>query len=186
MPRDYKHRARPRKKNQSVPGWVWLLAGLLLGLFIAFLVYLKQNPTEPERPVASNPTTDTREVRKSHPISVPPPPEPRYRFYDLLPDMEVVVPEPQEDENDRLVPIEKPGTYYLQVGSFKTAGQADQQKARMALLGLEADIQTVTIDGQQTWHRVRVGPFKDLHELNRIRSQLQDQGMEAIILKVKS
>ncbi len=188
MARDYKHRASPKKKSKPIPGWLWLLAGLLLGLFVAFLVYIKQNYTgEPAKPVPQKSTQDTRDVRKPAKIGVPPPPEPRYEFYDLLPEMEVVVPVPPPDKKtDKVTPIEKPGTYYLQVGSFKTGEQAETVKAKMALLGLESDVQTVTIDNKQTWHRVRVGPFQELRELNRVRTQLQDQGVEAIVLKVKS
>lgn len=187
MARDYKHRANPRKKAKPIPGWLWLLAGLLLGLFVAFLVYIKQNYTaDPGKPVPQSGARDAREVRKPPRIDVPPPPEPRFEFYDLLPEMEVVVPVPEPSKHEKVTPIKKPGIYYLQVGSFKTGKQAEQVKAKMALLGLESDVQTVTIDNQQTWHRVRVGPFDELRELNRVRTQLQDQGVEAIVLKVKS
>ena len=71
--RDYKHSGR-KKQKPALPGWVWLLSGLAIGLFVALLVYLKDAPT-PETITAtpsisvSKGAQDTRGVRKvySHP-----------------------------------------------------------------------------------------------------------------------
>ena len=41
MPRDYKHRARKRKKRNTLSPLAGVIGGLLIGLFVAFLVYLK-------------------------------------------------------------------------------------------------------------------------------------------------
>jgi cell division protein FtsN len=206
MPRDYKHttptqRSR-RRKRQSPPGWIWLLAGLGIGLLVAFLLYLQQRPVTPAPSAAATtapalntsqplhvpaPNQDTREVRKSAPAKVlPPPPKPRFDFYTILPEMEVPIAEqeitgkPQEG-----VPqVEAPGTYLLQAGSFRSQAQADQLKAKLALLGLQASIQTVTINNTETWHRVRVGPLSDLKELNTARARLKENQLDAILLRV--
>lgn len=77
------------------------------------------------------------------------------------------------------------GTHYvLQAGSFKQIKEADGFKARLALLGLEASIQSVTINGTE-WHRVRLGPFTDLKALKQTRKRLGDHGLEAIVLQVQ-
>lgn len=200
MPRDYKHRTsaprRRRGKRQSPPGWLWLLAGLGIGLFVAFLFYLQQKPDTPAQAAAqhSQPVEvpakgqDAREVRKPAAKIVPPPPpaKPRFDFYTILPEMEVPVPEDEITGKARegVPQVEAPGTYLLQAGSFRTHEQADQLKAKLALLGLQAEIQTVTINNQETWHRVRVGPFTDLTALNTARARLKENNLDAILLRV--
>ncbi len=190
MPRDYKHRANSRRKRSTTPGWVWLLAGLAIGLFIAFLAYLQLRTAEPAQqsaPIATpKPAPEPREVRKPKPAPVPPPPKPRFDFYTILPEMEVVVPEQEITGKPRegVRQVEAPGVYILQVGSFRTLQQADQLKAKLALLGLQAGIQTVTINEREIWHRVRVGPFKDLSTLNGARARLKENQIDAILLRV--
>lgn len=200
MPRDYKHRTsaprRRRGKRKSPPGWLWLLAGLGIGLFVAFLFYLQQKPGTPAQATAqhSQPVEvpakgqDAREVRKPAAKIVPPPPpaKPRFDFYTILPEMEVPVPEDEITGKARegVPQVEAPGTYLLQAGSFRTHEQADQLKAKLALLGLQAEIQTVTINNQETWHRVRVGPFTDLTALNTARARLKENNLDAILLRV--
>lgn len=204
MPRDYKHRTSTRrsKRRNGAPGWLWLVAGLALGLFIAFLFYLQQRPAQPAAAKVAAPppkaeTTskplsvprdgqDVRDVKKTTPAKVPPPPKPRFDFYTILPEMEVVVPEQEITGTPRegVRQVEAPGTYLLQAGSFRTHQQADQLKAKLALLGLQADIQTVTINNKETWHRVRVGPFNDLNALNTARARLKENNLDAILLRV--
>lgn len=101
MARDYKHRARGRKKKKQVSPWLGVSVGLLVGLFIAFLVFIKmQNTSAPPQVVIQSPapadvTEDVRDVRKEQETTfkAPEPKGPRFEFYDLLPEMEVVVPD---------------------------------------------------------------------------------------------
>lgn len=187
--RDYAKRTTTRKPTSQVPGWVWMLAGLLVGLFIAFLVYLQQiggtdalkkfAATSSSKPAA----TDARAVKKSPPAE---PPKKRegisFDFYNILPELEVVIPE--EELRQEGVAQEK-ATYYLQVGSFKNAADAETRKAELFLLNLTPSVQTVTIDGSQTWHRVRLGPFTDRRKVDQARRRLQDNGIDFIMLKDK-
>ena len=120
-----------------------------------------------------------------------PPRKPRFEFYSILPEMEVPVHAEALPERTRGEPAakepEEGGRYLLQVGSFRGAEEADRLKARLALLGMEARIQTVSVNGRQTWHRVRIGPFASLREAYRTRDRLaQEEEMEAIVLKVSS
>lgn len=188
--RDYAKRTTTRKPKSTVPGWVWMLAGLMVGLFIAFLVYLQQiGGTDALKKFASSASkpkqTDTRVVKKS-----PPPEAPKkkdginFDFYNILPELEVVIPE-EELRKDGGAAQEK-ATYFLQVGSFKNAGDAEARKAELFLLNFTPSVQTVTIDGSQTWHRVRLGPFKDRRKVDQARRRLQDNGIDFIMLKDKS
>lgn len=197
MPRDYKSRAATRRKpkRKNAPGWVWLLAGLLVGLFVAFLVYLKTDAGSETSTVASLSTetvsvppagTDVRDVRKETAKPIPPPPKPRFDFYTILPQLEVVVPEEEitGSKKQGVRQVEKPGTYLLQAGSFRSYDQADKLKAQLALLGLRTSIQSAAINAKETWHRVRVGPFDDLDELHAVRVQLAAHDIQAILIRV--
>lgn len=194
MPRDYKNRTRRKAPQRKSPPWIWALAGLVIGLFVAFLVFLKiQPPPTQNEPVAMNTPAepDERKVRKERKTQkkpVPPPPKPRFDFYNLLPEMEVIVPEQAikgRPTNAGVKKVEQPGTYLLQAGSFRKAEQADQLRARLAMLGLETSIQAIKVNDHQTWHRVRVGPFSNLQELNEARSTLKQNGVDAILIRLK-
>ena len=78
------------------------------------------------------------------------------------------------------------GTYVLQAGSFRRAADAESRRAALALLGLEARVQTVTIDGEITWHRVLSGPYTELARLNDVRVRLRENGIDTIALASRS
>jgi len=109
----------------------------------------------------------------------------RFSFYDLLPSFEVVVPEVETPATRarEIHAIEKPGIYMLQAGSFLTDAEAEAQRARLGLLGIESRIQRVTID-DRAFHRVRIGPIENLDELNAIRSRLQNANVDSLIMRV--
>ena len=75
--------------------------------------------------------------------------------------------------------------FFLQVGSFQKAADADNLKAKLALTGLYASVQEVSIPDKGTMHRVRVGPFRDPDEMNRARALLAQNGVQASIVKLK-
>ena len=95
----------------------------------------------------------------------------------MLPNFEVIIPEEEPDvsRDAEVEPIEAPGTYVLQAGSFTDVSDADRRRAQLALLGLESRVQRITID-ERTYHRVRIGPMSDLDELNRVRSSFGRPG----------
>jgi cell division protein FtsN len=72
--------------------------------------------------------------------------------------------------------------YLLQVGAFPSASAAEAQKAKLALQGFVANVQTVSV-GEQTYHRVRLGPFRSATELEATKQKLATAGIPAIALK---
>jgi len=197
MPRDYAKSPRPRERR-GLPGWVWMLGGLVIGLFVALLVYLDK--THPDRNPADIAGAVSgffqKQVEKAKPAAsadAPPadrhaPARPRFDFYTILPELEVAIPEEELVEQARH-PEKAParqGNYVLQAGSFRSADQADQLRARLALQGIEASIQTVKIKGGETWHRVRVGPLPDIATVNRVRKRLRAIGVPSIVVRDKS
>jgi cell division protein FtsN len=71
---------------------------------------------------------------------------------------------------------------FLQTGSFLSAGDADNQKAMLAMMGIEAAVQQVMLQ-DKVWYRVRLGPFRRIEEVNALRAELARQGVGANIVK---
>ena len=190
MATDYRRRSKRKRKPSGPPPWVWAIVGLIVGLFVAFLVFLKavsEQPLSEEVAIDIPAEHETRETPKV-PQEPAPPAKPRFDFYNLLPEMEVVVSEEEikgTPTREGVKRVEKPGTYLLQAGSFRSRKQADQLRAKLALLGMETSIQTVSINSKQSWHRVRVGPFNNLRDLNQARSLLKKNGIDAILIRLK-
>ncbi len=192
MSRDYKHakahddrrrRSRRSSDQAATPGWVWMLAGLLLGLCFAGIVYVRGLP--PSEPAA---VTTGKPAKTSGPPEKTPkatkPDAPSYDFYEMLPAFEVVIPEKELDvrrDRDR-APVREKGQYILQVGAFQAFADAERVKAKLALMGIESRVQKVSLDNQ-TWHRVRIGPVSDLDELNALRVKLLNAGVEMLIIR---
>jgi cell division protein FtsN len=169
------------------------LVGLTLGLAVAVGVYLVDHGyvsletlLGEERATPPTPIPKTTEA-----------PRPRFDFYTILPEMEVVIPEepPTDVASPRPVapatpPAAPPATsapasgYVLQAGSFRSASDADALKAQLALLGYEASVQTVTIN-QDTYHRVRLGPFASRERADAARAQLAGSAVSTILLRLK-
>ncbi|MFK5912998.1 MAG: SPOR domain-containing protein [Woeseiaceae bacterium] len=194
MPRDYAKKS-PRQDKKPLPGWLWLSAGLIIGLFVALLVYIKDNSTgklaitETVSKVFQT-QKETRGVKKENVNAPPPPPannKPKFDFYTILPELEVAIPEQElldthKDSSSSKSTVE----YILQAGSFKQYGEADKLKARLALEGIVASIQKVKINDTDTWHRVRIGPLNSISKLNKTRRRLRGLGIASIVVKNKS
>ncbi|HZY34103.1 MAG TPA: SPOR domain-containing protein [Rhodanobacter sp.] len=81
--------------------------------------------------------------------------------------------------------VPQPGAgsgYLLQVGAFPNAADAETLKAKLALQGFVANVQSVNIGGQ-TYNRVRLGPFRSATELESTKQRLAGAGINAIALK---
>jgi cell division protein FtsN len=192
-PRDYKHRRKSSRKSSTGRPWLWFAAGLLVGVGGTLLAEMQhffstegvvqavREATSSERAPASAQATAAAPQEKTK--------RPRFEFYTMLPEMEVAVPDNElanaTDASMQKMEAENV-TYVLQAGSFRQFEQADHLKAELALMGMPAQIQTVTIDGGTKWHRVRVGPFTNLQALNEARSELQSNGLKVMVLKVRS
>lgn len=111
----------------------------------------------------------------------------RFDFYTILPGSESKVSKEEESKlkESAQEPV-VPKNYFLQVGAFQTSEEADNMKAKLALQGFEALVQTATIPDKGIWHRVRVGPLKDLEKINKTKADLLNNGFKADLIKVNS
>jgi cell division protein FtsN len=185
------------RNSDPTPGWIWMLFGLGLGLLVAIGVYLRV-PGSPsvasstsQRAETPRPPQEKKERPAPKPVATEPPPadeeDKRFQFYDILPQFEVVVPRQDARAAPRAQhapPVQQPGRYLLQAGSFNAAPEADRLQATLALRGIESRVQQATVDGT-VFYRVQIGPIDDLDTLNRTRRQLLDAGIEPLPLKLR-
>jgi len=197
MPADYKSRAT-RKQKKSLPGYVWLLSGLAIGLFVAFIVYLDKQPensqnfgsavqAELEKLKQQAKNNSKKAVPTATKKSTPAKKEQKFNFYTILPELEVLIPEsetrPPQVKNKKTINSTHT-QYVLQAGSFQNLGDAEKLKANLAFLGLEADIQHVTVNNQ-AWHRVRTGPYQNKQQLYQKQKLLKQNDIHAISMELK-
>ncbi|WP_374324997.1 SPOR domain-containing protein [Azonexus sp.] len=204
MSRDMKSSKRPPAKKKSGGGTlVGMFIGLVLGVCIAagIVWYINKAPLpfngnvqqpQQERPVPEQPLA--LPGKPGDPVQ-----EKRFQFYDILPGKAEVEPEKAEPPAPRVEPEKEaakvadkepgkePGReskvpLFLQAGSFSTAQDADNQKAKLAFMGIESAVQQVMIE-ERTLYRVRIGPYFKLDELNKVRAELAKSGVEAQLSK---
>lgn len=204
--RDFKGRKMSEKK--PVPGYVWMLAGLVIGLFAAFLVYLSKQPAE-NISFTESVKQELQKAREQEVVEISEAPKvdtnneekpasskPRFEFYTILSELEVFVPEPEietkktpqatdgSDKKINMASISETKKYILQAGSFKSLADAERHKATLALLGVQSTIQSVAINNDQ-WHRVRIGPFSRADQLYDTLSTLKQNNIQAMTMELK-
>lgn len=167
-----------------------MLTGLCMGLLVAAFIYINGYQLNEETLSGFTLQNETQVFAKSEPVQTIKEenilPEPTYEFYKLLPDREINISEWITEDEDKTTPEQNQNHFYVfQVGSFKEHKAADQVKAQLALIGLEADIQRVVLNEQDTVHRVRVGPYKEQTKLNEISKRLRVNGLEYTLLTLR-
>jgi cell division protein FtsN len=186
-----RRRSSRSKKKQQYPGWLWMLFGLSLGLSVAFAVYVKDrqpapaSPQEPRQAASLQDARDNNGERADTNGTNTESAKNRFTFYDVLPNFEVIIPEQEPDVAADIEPqaVLQPGLYVLQAGSFSAYKDADRRRAKLALHGIESQIQRVSID-DKTYHRVRIGPTNDLDELNMLRSRLRAAQIDVLRIRL--
>ena len=204
-----------RAKGGGPPGWVWMVCGLCIGLTVAAVFYVFARPggtlareqveiatpkvTGSDKSAESAPQEQTAEPAKAEE-------EPRFSFYKMLPNYEVVIPEeeypeegtsagagpappPDPEETETPQPttprVEEPGSYIIQAGSFSTHADADRRKAELGLLGLAARIVQVDLPSGKTVYRVQSNTIGSSDELNRMLKRLRENRIDTLVMRAK-
>ncbi len=211
MSRDYKPSPeRSKGKSKGSPFLTGLLIGILLGVAasLSVVMFIKggdspfatQTDQEPKTPLADKIVADSKAAKSATEKDKQATAEnntentadntgdkTRFDFYTILPGSESKVTKEEEDKikaNDQQPVVQK--SYFLQVGAFQTEEEADNLKAKLALQGFEAVVQTATIPDKGIWHRVRVGPLSDLDQINKTKKDLVSNGFNADLIKVNN
>jgi len=150
-----------------------LLIGLTLGAILAVGVALWATGVNPFKlgKHAGSPEKSTSRTPAQ------PDTAPSFDFYKVLPD------NTSRALPSATAPSASTPLYYLQAGAFQRADEADNMKAQLALLGVEAVIQTSDVPNKGVLHRVRVGPFRAMDDVNRTRSLLAQNNIPVTLVK---
>ncbi|MEO1946444.1 MAG: SPOR domain-containing protein [Methylophilaceae bacterium] len=191
MNRDYKPHSK--KTSSGSPFLSGLMIGFLLGVVVTagLTMYIKGD-TSPFQNSKSKPSkieslTDSVKAEQSGANTENKTPEDKLDFYTILPKIESTVTEKEIAQTNKTANIQtKKESYFLQMGSFKTKADADNLKAKLALQGFEAVVQTAIVPEQGAWHRVRVGPLKNIASIDKIRADLLANSFSADLIKVKT
>ena len=181
--RDYK--APRHKPGLEIGRWRDIGIGLAIGLVVAAVVYVKEHHAP--QAVANEAATPAprKDAAADKVAGEPEAPAAQYDFYDMLPKFEVVVPEKERDvrRDQPAVKIDRPGSYVLQVGSYRTPEDAERVRSQLGKQGVTATVQRVAVDAD-VWHRVRIGPIDNLDQLNRTRAQLRKSDIDALVIRI--
>lgn len=172
------------------------LLGFAFGLVVAFLVsfgvvwYLNKTPLPFVDRVFKHESKDNgKEATPAEPVALPGKPgdkpvERKFEFYDILEGKKQAAPAPAPAAAPA-VQEAATGGLFLQAGAFQKTGDAENLKARLAMLGYEANILAVEVPDKGTMHRVRIGPYANAEEVNRVRGLLSQNGIAATVVRVK-
>ena len=181
----------------------WFLVGTVVGGGVMWTALGRDPTAEQLRATVERTVGHTIGIE-----STTPPPKPKFEFYTLLPEMEVVVPDEDlpapkpvptesrstdesgatnaeglmeptragEEEGTKKKTALKSGHYILQIASFRSMQEADGLKAQLTLLGFRPVIQSVAVNSDEKWHRVRIGPYTDRDALEAARVRLRADG----------
>ncbi|HUL47432.1 MAG TPA: SPOR domain-containing protein [Steroidobacteraceae bacterium] len=185
--RDYK---RTTRRTLDFSRWREFGYGLLAGAVLATVAFVYAGGKAhraPELADVPHPDPHRAPAADNDPAAAgPDKSSEKYDFYQMLPNFEVVVPEKDKDVKRDLsagAPIERPGVYVLQAGSYRNEADAERVRQQLALQGVQAKVQRVAVDAD-VWHRVRIGPITNLAELNKVRKQLQAAEVDALVIRV--
>jgi cell division protein FtsN len=187
-PATQKYKTARKSRGGTLLG---IFIGLVLGVLISFGVvwYMKKMPL-PFQDKAAHFDRPAVEENNGQPLPLPGKPgdkvseKPRFEFYKILPGNEEATPA-AAPAGAKAGEAKSAAELYLQVGSFQKAADADNLKAKLALMGVEAAVLEVDIPDKGKMNRVRAGPFASQEEMNRVRAELSQSGVQANPVKGK-
>jgi cell division protein FtsN len=194
MAKDYKHRIQGKNTLksqdfdpvQSLSVWKWMgitSVAIVVVVFGTYISGIGQKKESVKEIVQAQNDTKPKEAEKK----APEPEEPevkatQFDFYTILADKEKVVPDyeiktrTREDKAGQA----KVAQYIMQAGSYGKATQAEQMRAKLGAMGIEAKVQKATV-GTAVWYRVKLGPFAQISSVNAINARLKQSGIDVIV-----
>ncbi len=197
-------RLAPAPNARSGGGFLFgIFVGVILGLAVSLGIAFYLNRTPIPFLVAKTPKTaekDGQAAGKAPPIAGLPQSsaaaaggeKPKFDFYKILPGSEEAVSDKELRERMRTAKSQPSSqqdasrdVYFIQAGSFQNPADADNQKARLAILGFESSVEPANLPDKGTWYRVRMGPYTKVEDINKVRQALAQNGIDANLVKIK-
>jgi cell division protein FtsN len=119
------------------------------------------------------------EQKKVGPVKLP---EPRFTFYKILPDQEVIIPDPDIRMLKQSAPPSANTQYTLQVASSLQLDDAKNIQVKLSQIKVKSQIESVEIENA-LWYRVKVGPFKDLDRADQVKAWLRNNKIDSVVQK---
>ncbi|MFI3218973.1 MAG: SPOR domain-containing protein [Methylococcales bacterium] len=195
MAKDYKHRIRGKNtlhsqdfdpvRNLSV--WKWMLITAFSISAVVLVVYVnsvKVKNIDPKTVAQLSSTASIEsEIIKAKELELK---APQFDFYTILPEKEVVVPEYEIKTRTReeRVGQAKATQYMMQAGSYNGSKEAEQMRAKLAAMGIEANIQKAKVENTIRY-RVKLGPFAQIASVNTINARLKQNGIDVIVTETE-
>ncbi|AZD05899.1 Cell division protein [Pseudomonas chlororaphis] len=163
--------------KQPIPGWLWMAIGLAVGAFIVFLMKLEPgkgaDSVKRER-LEQQKTTKIAEANKTPP-SPQQPVKPKYDFYTLLPESEVIVPPEAVPEKTLPTPQTAPVVPTTPVTPAEAA-KIDTARAQAALAGITPPpappVAQVAKAAPVTRFFLQAGSFRKQTDADKVRAQI--------------
>jgi cell division protein FtsN len=194
MAKDYKHRIQGKNTLkaqdfdpvQSLSVWKWMvITGTAIAVVVSGVYFSGIGQKDPIKEVTQTQTNTTHPPKE--PEQKPQPQEPevkatQFDFYTILADKEKIVPDYEiktrthEDKAGQA----KATHYIIQAGSYAKSAQAEQMRAKLAAMGIEAKVQKATV-GTAAWYRVKLGPFEQIASVNAINARLKQNAIDTIV-----
>lgn len=178
-------RSAPSHSQHGALSFKWILSLAAVGGFVGFIVYLNTLPTGQESARPSQPAQQSAQPKTPAPSTAKQEPsrprEQNFRFYDMLPESEVVPPTVQEYAPN---PAQQDFNYIVQSGSFRSQEDAERQRAQIAFQGLRAKVQRIDLESGSVWYRVNVGPFESRSQMNAAVDKLVSISIQPLVRKI--
>ena len=175
--------------------FVGVILGLAVSLGIAFYLnktpipFLAQKPKQAEKDgQAPAKPPAIAGLPQVSPVPAPGTEKPKFDFYKILPGAEEAVSDKELRERMRAARSQQDAAkdvYFIQAGSFQNPADADNQKARLAILGFESSVEPANLPDKGTWYRVRLGPYTRIEDINKVRQALAQNGIDANLVKLR-
>ncbi len=192
MKPDLKH--RDTEKPRRGGGLLWFVAGGIVAVILIFAVpairhtleHAKTSTVEHAKALnkSLHEKTTAKPAKTSAGASAA---APRFDFYQLLKHPTQILTSHESDEvkgePDSHASVTQSGSYILQVASLRNGADAEKFKAQLALWGISSHVQKVKVQ-KETWHRVRIGPVKNLAKLNALREKLAQHHIKPLLIRV--
>lgn len=197
----------PAYRGGRTPRHTWprrVRGGMLLGIIIGFalglavaaaIAYLLTKTSNPFDGKSVKPNVTIPNLPGAERVPEKQGDRPRFDFSKILPGTDErktpkdetaagqVSDKPVTASKDAEPADAKGGKYFLQAGAYQNSADAEDQRAKLALMGIEASIQTVSVPEKGNLNRVRLGPYRTAEEMNQVKAELLKRGVVTAVIR---